>query len=113
MNDFPVKNNLEESFSIYQVTNAKEKIKIVAHLVIISKKGLNEIKFDTTMYAYISSKQIYINIDRFLDLTSSVSFIREEYLVCEFACLLSSVGGYVGLFFGISFFDFIFTLVGL
>ena len=33
---------------------------------------------------------------------------REEYLVCEFPCLLSSVGGYVGLFFGASFFDLIF-----
>ena len=36
------------------------------------------------------------------------NIFREEYLVCEFACLLSSVGGYVGLFFGASFFDLIF-----
>ena len=40
----------------------------------------------------------------------SILLFREEYLVCEFACLLSSVGGYVGLFFGISIFDFIFSL---
>ena len=38
------------------------------------------------------------------------SHSREEYLVCEFACLLSSVGGYIGLFFGISIFDLIFTI---
>lgn len=35
---------------------------------------------------------------------------KEEYLVCEFACLLSSVGGYIGLFFGVSIFDLIFTV---
>jgi len=34
---------------------------------------------------------------------------REEYLVCDFPCLLSSAGGYVGLFFGVSIFDLIFT----
>ena len=34
---------------------------------------------------------------------------REEYLVCDFPCLLSSIGGYVGLFFGMSIFDLILT----
>ena len=34
---------------------------------------------------------------------------REEYLVCDFSCLLSSIGGYVGLFFGMSIFDLILT----
>ena len=33
---------------------------------------------------------------------------REEYLICEFSCVLSSVGGYVGLFFGVSVLDFVF-----
>ena len=31
-----------------------------------------------------------------------------EYLICEFSCVLSSVGGYVGLFFGVSVLDFVF-----
>ena len=31
----------------------------------------------------------------------------EEYKVCDFSCLLSSAGGYLGLFFGISIFDVI------
>ena len=35
---------------------------------------------------------------------------REEYRICDFSCLLSSAGGYVGLFFGISIFDLIFSL---
>ena len=35
---------------------------------------------------------------------------KEEYKVCDFSCLLSSSGGYVGLFFGISLFDLIFSL---
>ena len=35
---------------------------------------------------------------------------REEYKVCDFSCLLSSSGGYVGLFFGVSIFDLIFSL---
>ena len=35
---------------------------------------------------------------------------REEYLVCDFPCLLSSVGGYVGLFFGVSIFELIFII---
>ena len=33
---------------------------------------------------------------------------REEYLVCELACLISSVGGYLGLFFGVSILDALF-----
>ena len=33
---------------------------------------------------------------------------REEYLVCELACLISSVGGYLGLFFGVSILDTLF-----
>ena len=35
---------------------------------------------------------------------------KEEFKVCDFSCLLSSTGGYVGLFFGISLFDLIFSL---
>ena len=35
---------------------------------------------------------------------------REEYLVCDFPCILSTCGGYVGLFFGVSIFDIIFLL---
>ena len=35
---------------------------------------------------------------------------REEFRICDFSCLLSSAGGYVGLFFGISIFDLIFSL---
>ena len=35
---------------------------------------------------------------------------KEEYIVCDFSCLLSSAGGYVGLFFGISIFDLLFSL---
>ena len=35
---------------------------------------------------------------------------KEEYLVCDFSCLLSSAGGYLGLFFGISIFDLLFSL---
>ena len=35
---------------------------------------------------------------------------RREYLVCDFAYLISSVGGYIGLFFGLSIIDFIFKL---
>ena len=34
---------------------------------------------------------------------------REEYHVCDFPCVLSSAGGYLGLFFGVSVFDLIFT----
>ena len=34
----------------------------------------------------------------------------EEFKVCDFSCLLSSAGGYLGLFFGISIFDLIFSL---
>ena len=33
---------------------------------------------------------------------------REEYLVCELACLISSVGGYLGLFLGVSILDALF-----
>ena len=32
---------------------------------------------------------------------------REEFRICDFSCLLSSAGGYVGLFFGISIFDLV------
>ena len=39
--------------------------------------------------------------------TDTTSF-REEYLVCNESCLLSSAGGYIGIFFGISLFDFLF-----
>ena len=35
---------------------------------------------------------------------------KEEYKVCDFSCLLSSFGGYLGLFFGISIFDLMFGL---
>ena len=35
---------------------------------------------------------------------------KEEYIVCDFSCLLSSAGGYVGLFFGISIFELLFSL---
>ena len=35
---------------------------------------------------------------------------REEYKVCDFSCILSSTGGYVGLFFGISIFELLFSL---
>ena len=35
---------------------------------------------------------------------------KEEYKVCDFSCLLSSSGGYVGLFFGVSIFELIFSL---
>ena len=35
---------------------------------------------------------------------------KEEFKVCDFSCLLSSAGGYIGLFFGISIFDIIFSL---
>ena len=35
---------------------------------------------------------------------------REEFRICDFSCLLSSAGGYIGLFFGISIFDLIFSL---
>ena len=35
---------------------------------------------------------------------------REEFRICDFSCLLSSAGGYIGLFFGISIFDLIFCL---
>ena len=35
---------------------------------------------------------------------------KEEFVVCDFGCLLSSAGGYVGLFFGISLFDIILSL---
>ena len=34
---------------------------------------------------------------------------REEYLICDFACVLSNIGGYLGLFFGVSLLDLIFT----
>ena len=37
-----------------------------------------------------------------------IFFLREEYLICEFSCILSSVGGYIGLFFGVSVLDFVF-----
>ena len=39
---------------------------------------------------------------------TDVTSFREEYLVCEESCLLSSAGGYIGIFFGISLFDFLF-----
>ena len=39
--------------------------------------------------------------------STNLYLFREEYLVCEFPCLLSSIGGYVGLLFGISIFDII------
>ena len=35
---------------------------------------------------------------------------RNEYLICELSCLISSFGGYVGLFFGISFFDLLYFM---
>ena len=35
---------------------------------------------------------------------------REEFRICDFSCLLSSAGGYIGLFFGISILDLIFSL---
>ena len=45
-----------------------------------------------------------------LSLMWSFAFFREEYLVCDFPCILSTCGGYVGLFFGVSIFDIIFLL---
>ena len=72
---------------------------------IIYKRLLQEERFDKI-------KKRQRRKSSFFPLLKIIIFFltREEYLVCEFACLLSSVGGYVGLFFGISIFEFIFSL---
>ena len=44
----------------------------------------------------------------FFNFQKCCNILREEYLICEFSCVLSSVGGYVGLFFGVSVLDFVF-----
>ena len=46
----------------------------------------------------------------YMHVTDLTKCFRAEYLVCEFPCLLSSVGGYVGIFFGASLFDLILLL---
>ena len=78
-------------------------------------------KFRTSKFEYGKTrdwiygiKLIYRNMldeEKFVSCWLYFSFrnfhFRNEYLVCEAACLLSSVGGYIGLFFGISIFDLI------
>ena len=36
--------------------------------------------------------------------------ISEEYLICEFSCLLAQVGGTLGIFFGVSLIEVIHML---
>ena len=52
---------------------------------------------------------IYSNARKILYLCFfSFCIFREEYLICELACVISSTGGYIGIFFGVSILDIFF-----
>ena len=63
--------------------------------------------YKANLQEYVPGIQVIYSNGSFL--RDEITFIsREEYLICEFSCVLSNVGGYVGLFFGVSFLDFVF-----
>ena len=55
------------------------------------------------------SLMIFNTFKKLYNVSKVLMLCREEYLLCDFPCLLSSIGGYVGLFFRMSIFDLILT----
>ena len=65
-------------------------------------------RLDFCYQANLQKHATGIQVIHFFNFQKCCNNLRDEYLICEFSCVLSSVGGYVGLFFGVSVLDFVF-----